>query len=69
MGKVVPKWQADLPVKVKFEKLVGKELRLSSRDYAIALLNDKVRSISGVRSTETFTYLKLHKQTYSWGTR
>ena len=41
MGKVVPKWQADLPVKVKFEKLVGKELTLSSGDYAIVLLNDK----------------------------
>lgn len=33
------------------------------------LLNDKVRAIPGVRSTETFTYLSLHKQTYSWGTR
>lgn len=35
----------------------------------LSLLNDKVRAISGVRSTETFTYLSLHKQTYSWGTR
>lgn len=29
----------------------------------------KIRSISSVRATETFVYLKLHKQTYSWGTR
>jgi Lrp/AsnC family transcriptional regulator for asnA, asnC and gidA len=35
----------------------------------LSLLIDKVRAISGVRSTETFTYLSLHKQTYSWGTR
>jgi Lrp/AsnC family transcriptional regulator for asnA, asnC and gidA len=33
------------------------------------LLNDSVRSIPGVRRTETFLYLKLNKQTYSWGTR
>ena len=38
-------------------------------DHLLALLNDKVRSITGVRSTETFTYLKLFKQTYAWGTR
>ena len=38
-------------------------------DHLLALLNDKVRSIPGVRSTETFTYLKLFKQTYAWGTR
>jgi Lrp/AsnC family transcriptional regulator for asnA, asnC and gidA len=33
------------------------------------LLNESVRTIPGVRSTETFLYLKLAKQTYSWGTR
>ena len=32
-------------------------------------LNDSIRSIPGVRSTETFVYLKLAKQTYTWGTR
>ena len=35
----------------------------------LALLNDKIRSIPGVRSTDTFIYLKLVKQTYAWGTR
>ncbi len=35
----------------------------------LSLLNDKVRAIPGVCSTETFTYLSLHKQTYAWGTR
>jgi Lrp/AsnC family transcriptional regulator for asnA, asnC and gidA len=38
-------------------------------DHLLALLNDKVRTIPGVRSTETFTYLRLFKQTYAWGTR
>lgn len=38
-------------------------------DHLLALLNDTVRSIPGVRSTESFTYLKLFKQTYAWGTR
>lgn len=38
-------------------------------DHLLTLLNDRVRSIAGVRSTETFTYLKLFKQTYAWGTR
>jgi len=38
-------------------------------DHLLALLNDKVRAIPEVRSTETFTYLRLYKQTYAWGTR
>ncbi|WP_283134243.1 Lrp/AsnC family transcriptional regulator [Rhizohabitans arisaemae] len=29
----------------------------------------KIRAIPSVRTTETFVYLKLRKQTYSWGTR
>jgi Lrp/AsnC family transcriptional regulator for asnA, asnC and gidA len=33
------------------------------------VLNDSVRCVPGVRSTETFLYLKLAKQTYTWGTR
>jgi Lrp/AsnC family transcriptional regulator, regulator for asnA, asnC and gidA len=35
----------------------------------LQVLNDSVRSIPGVRATETFVYLKLAKQTYTWGTR
>ena len=38
-------------------------------DHLLSLLNDKVRTIPGVRSTETFMYLRLYKQTYAWGTR
>ena len=29
----------------------------------------RIRSVDGVESTETFMYLKLQKQTYSWGVR
>jgi Lrp/AsnC family transcriptional regulator, regulator for asnA, asnC and gidA len=35
----------------------------------LQVLNDSVRAIPGVRATETFLYLKLAKQTYTWGTR
>lgn len=38
-------------------------------DHLLAILNDKVRAIPGIRSTETFTYLRLDKQTFAWGTR
>lgn len=30
---------------------------------------DEVRMVPGVRSTETFVYLKLAKENYQWGTR
>ncbi len=35
----------------------------------IDLLNEKIRTLPGVTSTETFVYLRLHKQFYNWGTR
>jgi len=37
--------------------------------HRLKLLNDTIRMIPGVTSTETFVYLKLAKQTYTWGTR
>jgi Lrp/AsnC family transcriptional regulator, regulator for asnA, asnC and gidA len=45
------------------------ELVCTDDDDLLRLLNDTIRTIPGVRSTETFVYLKLAKQTYSWGTR
>ena len=33
------------------------------------LINGRIRAVPGVRSTETFVYLKLRKQIYTWGTR
>jgi len=38
-------------------------------DDLIDLLNNKIRAIAGVHSTETFVYLRLQKQHYNWGTR
>ncbi len=38
-------------------------------DALLSLVNDKIRSVPGVRETETFIYLQLTKQTYTWGTR
>jgi Lrp/AsnC family transcriptional regulator, regulator for asnA, asnC and gidA len=35
----------------------------------LSLLDESIRSIEGVRETETFIYLRLVKQTYAWGTR
>lgn len=45
------------------------ELVCTDDEDLLRLLNDTIRVIPGVRSTETFVYLKLAKQTYSWGTR
>lgn len=45
------------------------EIVCEDDDHLLTILNDKVRSIPGVRATETFMYLRLHKQTYAWGTR
>src|SRR5438067_10891057 len=33
--------------------------------HLLALLNDSIRSVPGVRNTETFVYLRLAKQTYT----
>jgi Lrp/AsnC family transcriptional regulator for asnA, asnC and gidA len=38
-------------------------------DQLLALINDAIRPIAGVLSTETFIYAKLQKQLYNWGTR
>lgn len=45
------------------------ELVCEDEETLLDLLNGVVRRIPGVRDTETFMYLKLTKQTYTWGTR
>ncbi|MEH6780398.1 MAG: Lrp/AsnC family transcriptional regulator [Rhodoglobus sp.] len=50
-----------------FDLLV--EVVCENDDDLIDLLNRDIRGIEGVRSTETFVYLRLHKQFYNWGTR
>ncbi|MCE7884893.1 MAG: Lrp/AsnC family transcriptional regulator, partial [Actinobacteria bacterium ATB1] len=38
-------------------------------EHLLHLVNDVIRSMSGVRNAQAFTYLHLEKQSYSWGTR
>lgn len=45
------------------------EVVCADDDHLLRLVSDQIRVIPGVRSTETFVYLKLSKQTYTWGTR
>jgi Lrp/AsnC family transcriptional regulator for asnA, asnC and gidA len=50
-----------------FDLLV--ELVCEDDEHLLQLLNESVRTVPGVRETETFVYLRLIKQTYGWGTR
>jgi Lrp/AsnC family transcriptional regulator for asnA, asnC and gidA len=50
-----------------FDLLV--EIVCEDDDGMLELLNDKIRAVPGVISTDTFTYLKISKETYTWGTR
>jgi Lrp/AsnC family transcriptional regulator for asnA, asnC and gidA len=45
------------------------EVVCENDDELIDLLNSEIRTLDGVSSTETFVYLRLHKQLYDWGTR
>lgn len=45
------------------------EIVCEDDDHLLEVLNRRIRAMRDVRSTETFIYLKLAKQTYSWGTR
>ncbi|WP_309067225.1 Lrp/AsnC family transcriptional regulator [Microbacterium sp.] len=50
-----------------FDLLV--EVVAEDDEKLLDVLNDRIRSLDGVASTETFVYLKLRKQLYDWGTR
>ncbi len=45
------------------------EVVCESDEHLLDVLSNRIRTISGVRATESFVYLKLRKQTYSWGVR
>jgi Lrp/AsnC family transcriptional regulator for asnA, asnC and gidA len=43
------------------------EVVCESDEHLLELISAKLRTIEGVIATETFMYLRLRKQTYSWG--
>ncbi|MGI8900435.1 MAG: Lrp/AsnC family transcriptional regulator [Nocardioides sp.] len=45
------------------------EVVCESDEALLHVLSSKIRTMENVVSTETFMYLKLRKQTYSWGVR
>ena len=45
------------------------EVVCENDEHLLDLVNGKIRTMPAVRSTETFNYLRLYKQTYAWGTR
>ncbi|NUR09621.1 MAG: Lrp/AsnC family transcriptional regulator [Nocardioidaceae bacterium] len=45
------------------------EVVCESDEALLSVLSSKIRTIPNVESTETFMYLELRKQTYSWGVR
>jgi Lrp/AsnC family transcriptional regulator for asnA, asnC and gidA len=49
-----------------FDLLV--EVVCADHDHLLKLLNESIRTIPGVTRTETFTYLRVVKETYSYGT-
>ena len=51
----------------QFDVLV--ELICEDDAQLLRTIDESVRTIPGVRSTETFVYLKVAKETYQWGTR
>lgn len=50
-----------------FDLLV--EVVAESDEHLLEVISRQIRDIAGVTATETFMYLRLHKQTYSWGVR
>ncbi|MCW2795222.1 MAG: asnC 2, partial [Nocardioides sp.] len=45
------------------------EVVAESDEHLLELISGRIRTIEGVVATETFMYLRLRKQTYSWGVR
>jgi Lrp/AsnC family transcriptional regulator for asnA, asnC and gidA len=66
--KLVDVPEADYVVLCAGQFDVLMELICEDDDHLLRIV-DSIRSVPGVRATETFVYLKLAKETYSWGTR
>ncbi len=44
------------------------EVVCRDNEHLLELLNERLRPLEGVRETETFIFLRVHKETYAWGT-
>lgn len=44
------------------------ELVVADAENLLTIVNDQIRGVPGVRTSEILTYLRLVKQTYNWGT-
>jgi Lrp/AsnC family transcriptional regulator for asnA, asnC and gidA len=51
----------------QFDLLV--ELICEDDEHLLRTVDERVRTVPGVRNTETFVYLKVVKENYQWGTR
>lgn len=45
------------------------EIVCQDDEHLLEMITKRIRSLPGVRTTESFVYLKLRKQTYTWGAR
>ncbi|UMG94427.1 Lrp/AsnC ligand binding domain-containing protein [Nocardioides sp. TF02-7] len=45
------------------------EVVAESDEELLSVVSERIRGVPGVVSTETFVYLSLRKQVYSWGVR
>jgi Lrp/AsnC family transcriptional regulator for asnA, asnC and gidA len=45
------------------------EVVCEDNEALLRFLTEKLRRVAGVRETETFVYLRMLKQVYTWGTR
>ena len=44
------------------------ELTARDDEHLLEVINAQIRQVEGVREAEVFVYLRLEKQTYTWGT-
>jgi Lrp/AsnC family transcriptional regulator for asnA, asnC and gidA len=45
------------------------EIVAEDDEHLLSLINEHIRALPEIRETETFVYLRLVKQTYTWGVR
>nr|WP_242666885.1 Lrp/AsnC ligand binding domain-containing protein [Frankia casuarinae] len=45
------------------------EIVAENDEHLLELINEQIRALPQVLATETFVYLRLVKQTYTWGAR